>query len=280
MAFMYIDANLAAKLISTDNKFKIVVLSDAHVGGRTGYLPTGCKHERGEDQAQTIHQETMEKNLLKALKRVGRVDIVIFLGDMIDGRNVKAGGLDIGNTNTDVQIRWAMLFAKSVLDILNPKYVLGLAGSDYHVESSSDRTLLYQISLHYPNTDVFYGENLKFILGDKLWYLAHRFIEGASKGGTLEKYWNKLCTKTFGRERTPEVIGYGHVHQAQNPYQIKNGPNPVYGFVSPCQKVPDAFCSKGSMGTFWEIGFMYLKQKGGKLTGEYVNTYEYWKIEQ
>jgi hypothetical protein len=222
----------------------------------------------------------MEQNLLLALRNIGEVDIVIFLGDMVDGKNGKAGGLDIGNVNTDVQIEWGALFAKSILDILKPKYLLGLSGSEYHVENGLDRRLLHTIHLHYPDMNVFYGDNLKFILGEKLWYLAHRFIEGTSKGGTLERYWNKFCTKTFGRERTPDVIGYGHVHQAQNPYQIKNGPNPVYGFVCPSQKVPDSFCSKGSMGTFWEIGFMYLEQKGTRLTGEYVNTYEYWNIEQ
>lgn len=280
MSFKIIDSNLAAMLISTGKNYKIIVISDTHIAGRTGYLPKGCKHERGEDQLQTIHQVTMEKHLLLALKGIGKADVVIFLGDMIDGRNAKAGGLDVSNVNTDIQVEWAMIFAKSVLDILKPKYVLGLSGSDYHVESLLDKRLLHSISLHYPNTEVFFGDNLKFVLGDKLWYLAHRFIEGASKGGTLERYWNKLCTKTFGRERTPDIIGYGHVHQAQNPYQIKNGPNPVYGFVCPSQKVPDSFCSKGSMGTFWEIGFMYLEQKGTRLTGEYVNTYEYWNIEQ
>jgi hypothetical protein len=280
MSFKIIDSNLAAKIISEEKNFKIITLADTHIGGRTGYLPSGCKHERGEDQLQTVHQETMEKNLLHALKIIGQVDVVIFLGDMIDGRNAKAGGLDISNVNTDVQIEWAMLFAKSVLDILKPKYILGLSGSDYHTESILDRSLLHRISLEYPNTNVFFGDSLKIILGEKLWYLTHRFIEGVSKGGTLERYWNKFCTKTFGRERTPDVIGYGYVHQAQNPYQIKNGPNPVYGFVCPAQKVPDDFCSKGSQGTFWEIGFMYLKQKGTKLTGEYINTYEYWNIEQ
>jgi len=280
MSFNTIDSNLAAKLISKEKKFKIIVLADTHIGGRTAYLPSGCKHERGEDHPQTIHQKKMEKNLLKELRKIGKIDVVVFLGDMIDGRNTKAGGLDIGNTNTDVQLNWAMLFAKSVLDILEPKYVLGLAGSDYHVESIMDKSFLHRISLKYPETEVFYGDNLKFILGDKLWYLAHQFTEGASKGGTLERYWNKFCTKTWGRERTPDVIGYGHVHQAQNPHQIKNGPNPVYGFICPAQKLPDSFCGKGPMGTFWDIGFMYLKQKGRKLKGEFINTYEYWNVKQ
>ena len=120
----YIDANLAAKLISEEKDFKIIVISDTHIGGRTGYLPSGCMHERGEDHPQTVHQETMEKNLLLALKSIGQVDVVVFLGDMLDGKNGKAGGLDIGNTNTDIQIEWAVLFANSIVDILKPKYLL------------------------------------------------------------------------------------------------------------------------------------------------------------
>jgi len=280
MSFKTIDSNLLAKLISENPNFKIVMVGDTHIASRTGYLPSGCKHERGDEAPQTIHQKTMERNLLLALKNIGQIDVVIFGGDMIEGRNAKAGGMDVGNTNTDIQIEWAMIFAKSILDILKPKYVMGLSGSDYHTETILDKALLYRISLHYPDMEVFFGDSLKFILGEKLWYLSHKFVEGASKGGTLERYWNKFCTKTFGRERTPDVIGYGHLHQAQNPYQIKNGPNPVYGFVCPGQKVPDTFCSKNSTGTFWEIGFMYMEQKGTKLTGEYINTYEYWNIEQ
>ncbi len=280
MALKIIDPNKYPIVVSKDKDFKIVVLSDAHIGSRTGYLPSGCKHEREEEQPQTTDQVTMEKNLLKSLTKIGKVDILILLGDMIEGKNSKAGGLDIGNVNTDVQVEWAFLFGKSVIDILQPKHVLGLNGSEYHTEGTLDRRLLHRLSLHYTNTDFYYGTYLKFFLGDKYWYLQHRFIDGVSKAGTLEKYWDKLHKMSWDRGRTPDVIGYGHTHKAQNPVQLVNGKQPVYGFVAPCQKMPDMFCSQGPVGAFWEIGFMYIEQEGVELYGRYINTYRYWEVKQ
>lgn len=281
MGFKIIDPNYKAFIITRKKNLLIAIFADTHIGGVTAYLSSGCFDERGNVHLQNKDQIKMEVNLLTSLIKMGKVDVVIFLGDMVEGKNSKAGGLDVGNVNTDCQVEWALRFAISVCDILKPKYILGLNGSDYHVENSLDRRLLHRISLHYPNTDVYYGNpTLKFILGDKLWFLSHQAIEGASKAGTLERYWNKICTKTFGRERTPEVIGYSHIHQAQNPYQIKNGKHPVYGFIAPCMKLPDMFCGKGPTGTYWEIGYMKLEQEGKLLRGEYVNTYPYWEEKQ
>ncbi len=281
MSFKIIDPNKHPIEISKDKNFKIIVISDTHVGGRTGYLPSNCKHERGEKHPQTIDQKTMEKNLLTSLKKEDEIDILIFLGDMIEGKNVSAGGLDVGNVNIDTQIEWATLFGQSVIDLLKPKYVLGLHGSDYHVENSSDKQLVHRLSLLYPKINFYYGyPSLKFFLGDKLWYLQHRFMEGQSKLGTLEKYWKTIHNMSWDRGRTPDVIGYGHVHKAQNPTQIMNGKNPVYGFVAPCQKMPDVFCSKGPHGAFWEIGYLNIEQNGIELIGKYVNTYRYWETKQ
>ena len=56
MSFTVIDSNLAPKHISDKKNFKIVVLSDTHIGGRTGYLPSGCKHERGERRKMEVHR--------------------------------------------------------------------------------------------------------------------------------------------------------------------------------------------------------------------------------
>ena len=59
-----------------------------------------------------------------------------------------------------------------------------------------------------------------------------------------------------------------------------NGKNPVYGFVAPCQKMPDVHCSQGPMGAFWEIGYLNIEQNGIELNGKYVNTYRYWETKQ
>lgn len=280
MGFKIIDPNLMPMVVTTEKNLKIVTIGDAHIGGRTGYLPSNCTHERGEPNEQTIHQVTMERNLLSELNKVGKVDVLIFLGDMIEGRNASAGGLDISNVNTDLQLEWAFLAAKSWIEILDPKYILGNAGSVYHNDTVLDAALLRRISHHYPDKSVYYGDILKFIIGDKLWFLGHKCSEGVSKLGTLERYWNKHLSNSYQKQRVPEVIGYAHIHKAQSPAQIKNGPNPVYGFICPCQKMLDPFCSKDPIAPFWEIGFMYLEQNGVRLKGEYINTYEYWNVEQ
>lgn len=279
--FKIIDPNKYPIKISKDKNFKIIVISDTHIGGRTGYLPSNCKHERGEKHPQTPDQKKMEKNLLTSLENVGEIDILIFLGDMVDGKNSSAGGLDIGNVNVDIQIEWATLFGQSVINQLKPKKILGLHGSDYHVDDSSDKQLIYRLSLLYPDINFYYGyPSLKFYLGDKLWYLQHKFASGVSKLGTLERYWKNIHNMSWDRGRTPDVIGYAHLHKAQNPTQIKNGKNPVYGFVAPCQKMPDVFCSKGPLGAFWEIGYLNIEQNGRELNGKYVNTYRYWETKQ
>jgi hypothetical protein len=196
---------------------------------------------------------------------------------MVEGKNPSGGGMDISNTNTDMQIDWGMVFAKSVINILKPKIIMGLNGSEYHIGNTLDRRLLHRISLLYPNIEAYFGDSLKFFLGDKLWKLEHRGSEGMSMVGTLASYWGKINNKEYGRGRTPEVIGFAHIHQAQNPVQLKNSPNPVYGFVAPCQKMPDVHCSKGPIGAYWNIGFMYLEQNGKKLRGEYIETYPYYE---
>jgi hypothetical protein len=278
MAFKIIDPNFFPPIISKKKFHRIIIISDTHIGGVTGYLSIGCVDERGNVQYQTVHQEIMEKNLLFELSKIGSVDIVIFLGDMIEGKNPKAGGMDVSNVNTDIQIDWAVLFGKSIIDILKPKIVLGLHGSDYHVESGSDKRLIYQLSLHYSEIDFYFGQpSLKFFLGDKLWYLQHRFTGNSNCiVGVLERYWNMINKLHWDRGRTPDVIGYGHIHKAVNPFQLMNGKNPVYAFVAPCQKVPDSFCSKGPVGALHEIGFMYMEQDGVELTGKFYNTYRYW----
>jgi hypothetical protein len=286
MAFIPTDSNLAPKVITTQKDLKIFAMGDLHMASNTSLRPSGCKDERGNDVLQTVQQEKMEKNLNLATKELvlkeGTMDAVYFLGDMIEGQNIKAFGADIGNVNADVQIEWAMIALRPLLNILKPKYIFGVTGSEYHTGHSADRMLLRRIAIEYPNITVYYGTTLTFQLGDKLWFLAHRFVEGVSIGASLERYWREMHVKHYNRGRTPDAVMYGHIHQARNPYQIMTGENPVYVGICPCQKYPDEFCTLGSSKGVprWDIGFMFMEQNGVYLSGKYVCTYEYWKEEQ
>lgn len=284
--FKIIDPNQSPPIITKKKDLKSVALGDLHLASNTGYRPSGCKDERGNDVLQTVEQVIMEKNLLLELRNLvikeGTMDSVHILGDMMEGQNTKAFGVDVGNVNIDVQLEWAMLAMRPILDILKPKYIMGVTGSEYHVGHSSDRMLLRRIAVEYPDIKVYCGITLKFHMGDKLWFLAHKFVEGVSIGASLERYWKKMHVKHYGRGRTPDAVMYGHIHQARNPYQIMTGEYPVYLGVCPCQKYPDQFITlHSSMGVpRWDIGFMYMEQNGVYLSGKYICTYEYWKKKQ
>jgi hypothetical protein len=279
MSLKFIDWEKKPITISKEKYYKLIALADTHMGSETAYLPSGCKDKRGNSITQTPDQVIMERNLITSLKQRGVVDGILTMGDMVEGKNPKSGGLDVSNIDVNMQIDFGVKFFEQVIEITKPKFILGIDGSHYHGESTADRQLLYLLSLKYPNIDIYYGSNLKFILGDKLWYLQH-FFNGASKAGTLERYWDKLHKSHWDENRTPDVIGFAHTHKAQNPYQIMNGEKPVYGFVCPCQKRRDTFTDKNPLDGKWEIGYLYLEQDNEELWGKYYNTFKYWKEKQ
>lgn len=281
MNFKIIEPHKLPEIISEEKNFKIASFADTHIGGMTSYLPSNCRDQRNELILQTSVQSLMETNLMQSLDKIGKVDIVEFLGDMVEGRNKAEGGLDVSNINADIQVEWGVKFGQDIIDKLRPSIFIGICGSNYHVENSLDYRIIRQLALLNHDIMFYYGfPSAKFWLGDKLWFLNHQGAEGVSKAGTLEKYYTTMLKKSYGREQTPNVIGYAHIHQAQNPFQINNAPNPTFGFFCPCMKMPDLFCSKGPTGTHWDIGFLYMEQEGTNLWGKYINTLEYWKLKQ
>lgn len=279
--FKVIEPDLKPVVISKDKNFKIVALSDFHIGGAYGYLPKGCLDRKGREHKQDIHQEVKEENLLRELNKIGEVDVLILLGDMVEGQMKKSGGLDVLDVNADIQIQWASDFALApIVKILKPKFVIGCTGSEYHVNNHSD--LLVTERLQFPDIKFFHGyPSAKFELGDKLWHLIHNgALGGVSVVGSLDRQWKKQYIDYYDMEsRCPDVWVYGHIHKAQVPTAIKNGPNPVYGMVVPCQKRPDPFCnSKGEV--HWDCGLLYIEQDEKELWGRYINTYKAWEMEQ
>lgn len=281
--FKVIEPDLKPIVISKEKNFKIIALSDFHVGGAYGYLPSGCIDRKGREHPQDIHQELKEQNLLKELINIGEVDVVLLLGDMIEGNMKKSGGLDVLDINMDVQVQWTSdLALKPIIDILKPKYVIGCTGSEYHVSAHADLMVTERLSNQFQNIKFYHGyPSAKFELGDKLWNLIHNgSIGSVSVVGALDRQWKKHYIEHYDMgTRCPEVWVYGHIHQAQVPVSITNGPNPVYGMVVPCQKRPDPFCnSRGNV--YWDCGFLYIEQEEKDLWGRYINTYKSWETEQ
>lgn len=273
--FKILNSNLKDVCISKEKNFKIFTSGDYHHGGNTGYLPSSCVDQRGNPISQTPIQKIMERNHNRAINKTGQQDIVIFGGDMIDGKNSKAGGLDISNVNIDIQVEWAMITCSYIISKLKPKWVFGLDGSSYHTDNNGDRMLIKRLSERFPHIQFYFGGPLRFILGEKLWFLNHETSGGVSIIGSDERNWKKMLAKQFGNREIPTVCGYAHLHVVQRPFNITHSPNPVFAFNIPCQKMPDKFCKSYASDTDWDIGFLTFEQEGVELqNGHFERTFK------
>lgn len=279
-----LDPNILS--IITDKKtVRIFVFSDSHIFGARCYLAHGCLDKKGNFIVQTPEQEEMEQGLIEALKKEGSFDIVFLLGDLIEGRNIKAGGLDLVNADTDVAVMAAVKSISDILRIISPKVVISIPGSQYHNAdggSDLDFRVTKFLSLAFPEIAFLYGPKAYVKIGDLIYLLSHHL------GGDYKKtpfaainrsYENELRYASKYNLEVPNVYGFGHLHRSMQPTVLEDGENIFYGFVAPCQKIGDTHLERGQYRTIPDIGYMVLEQDGIDLWGRTVRTYKpYGKV--
>lgn len=270
--------------LSDEPNHRIAVFSDFHVGGDLCYKPSNAKFKNGEISPQNIHQEGMEKGLLQSVKEQKKVDVILTLGDMVEGRNIRAGGLELSTTDTDVMAKWAVESISPLIETLQPKYYLAVSGSAYHRQdggSDMDYRIVRELSLRYPDIEFYYGQKARFILGQKTWLLSH-FLGGEWKNShwpALNKVFQDLLeARWMNTEPMPGVVGFGHKHIAWPVSPISHGEKETfYGFVAGCMKLGDEFLSRTPYNKRPSIGYMIIEQEDLELTGKFIKTYEPWK---
>jgi hypothetical protein len=259
---------------------RMLVLSDLHIGAVEAILHALARDRKGNIVSQTEMQKLLYEGLISNLKKE-KIDILILLGDLVEGRNLKVGGLDIINTDTNVMTYWAYEMLSEIIDILKPKIVIGVQGSAYHIAdggSDMDERVIRKLSANFSHIDFLYDQKIYAKIGDKIWYLVHK-LGGDWKNppfAVMSRVWTDLQKSTFKNGLpVPTVIGAGHTHNAQSPVIIQPSDNdPVYGFVSPCQKIGDSFTGGGSFLRYPDIGYLSMEQNGTDLSGRFVRTYK------
>jgi hypothetical protein len=261
----------------------MIVLSDLHIGGLECLLHSTARDTKGNHIRQTVQQEMMWNNLITRLKEEPQPDILNFLGDLVEGRNPKVGGLDIINTDTDVMTTWATEALSEIIDILKPKMVLSVQGSAYHQQdggSDLDYRITKNLSLIHRDIPFIYDQKLYVKLGEKI-HLYNHYIGGDWKNPPfpfLTRVYTDLLNGAFDTglfEKMPTVIGYGHLHMSQTPVVIKpSDVNPGYGFVGACQKIGDSHLSRGPFLRHPHIGYLSIIQDGVDMSGKFIRTYK------
>lgn len=107
---------------------RVLVISDTHCGHEVGLTPP--KWNIGfEGDPMVDYRAQLWDNWQDILRRVGKIDVLVCNGDMIDGRGEKAGGTELIVLKRDVQV---MLAEQIIKGVKAPKVFI-TRGTDYHV---------------------------------------------------------------------------------------------------------------------------------------------------
>lgn len=228
-----------------EDKIKIAELfiGDIHSGSVTALLPANAKRFDGQIDTsipQNKMQRWLWKNYLDDLSQVGKIDVLVNMGDSTEGQQLKIFGRTLASTDTDMQVRWATECFQKVIDMCKPKYVLTVSGTPYHVLTSGCTDLQVHTNLEKSNPDIrfIFGAPLVIKIGKLTYSIAHPFPTTQNKSPPLEKLIDQHASE-FYHGKTPRinVFARGHAHA----FYWTHNDDGVYSFIVPCQQPTSEF---------------------------------------
>jgi hypothetical protein len=179
-----------------------VVLSDLHIGSDLSPLPFDFKTKKGLTIEGAPWQQELTGAFLELAKEWYQPDILIVLGDAVDGKQRKKSGVGIWSALLEDQCNASVQLIRAY----QAKTHVVLRGSDYHVDNNGDpveEQLAKDLDAAKAG-DGEYRSALKFILeaGDMRLHFAHHvptsqtewFLStpGAKEGIRLQLQWRRL----------------------------------------------------------------------------------------
>ena len=111
----------------------ILLIADAHIGSPAAPFPVGFQLSTGAIYQLNIGQLYLNDCFGHMVNRLPPLDGVVFVGDIIDGKQIKDGCNNLVELNMLWQVRAAREMFKPVLAKLKPDgFVYVLEGTDYH----------------------------------------------------------------------------------------------------------------------------------------------------
>lgn len=247
-----------------------------HVGDKYGSLPKNPITKEGTGVVGSRVQKRLYTELVESLKKIGQTELLILMGDLVEGKQLKVAGVPLNDSDTDTQVEWAyQLYEETFYKYCNPEKVIVVMGTPYHVLVGVGGNLDYQVADKISRiSDVTFGyPALRFYLGSKklLWDVRHRIsIASVNLLMPLEKTF-RAYYRILAEEDSPipDVICRGHNHSIVfEPTNVSSGKNRRYALVSPCMKASDVYGETLPYPSTPKTGVMTIKQTD-RLWGEY-----------
>jgi len=241
-------------------KFKrVLCISDMHTLSNVGIMTDGYYMDEGNKDVKRFIppnniQKIYYKEWLDMCKKMGKVDILINVGDSAEGKNPKGSGYGVVDSNVKAQV----VEANRLIQKIDFKMYGGVNGSKYHVgnNQSADEYLaeLCDSSRH-PAT---FGTDLMFDVNGVKIHVSHKV--GASSTINRVTSINKevmmacLNNPAYG---DVDIVIRGHTHYFSSTgvyYKDKIR----HGIIVPCWKARDEFSRSGSLAWCPVNGYVWI----------------------
>jgi len=195
---------------------KVVIISDTHCGAPCGLTPPDwqwpfLKSAKDEYIVRRNKYARIQSEMwnwyTKTLKDLGEIDVLIHLGDAIDGNNSKMGGVE----NLVVDRNQQCDMASTCIKVAKADKKFMIYGTGYHTGNNEDYEELIAKEV---NADI--GSHSWIKINGKIFDCKHKLGNSSmpyTRGTAIskEKMWNSIWAE---RELQPksDILLRGHVH--------------------------------------------------------------------
>jgi len=197
---------------------RVVLIGDTHVGSNYAILPEGFKNpEDGSVYEQNKWQRKMFNEWCKLAEKLSPVDVLILMGDLVDGnqRRENWGTLKIQN----IQIQ-AECFIKMLQDTWKWRELYVVRGTDYHDTVQGvhiDEYIAQRLNARKPSdpdTGKYSADDIQLRIGKRVFHLAHKVTYSSVPtyryAPLARQMWLlKLFDEYYGKV---DIVVRAHVH--------------------------------------------------------------------
>ena len=200
------DRRVVVNILKT--RKRVVVLSDTHCGHRAGLTPPDWQTKFSHFYDQQVEMWDWFKSTVELLKP----DKLMFLGDAIDGKGLRSGGVEQITSSFEEQLKMFAIVLKTV----NAKEISMVNGTPYHVGLDESFENFIRAMVNDDFSIKIGGHEFPTVHGLQF-DLKHKIGSSSTPYGNFTpqakaKLWNRLWADRGGQPRA-DIIIRGHVHK-------------------------------------------------------------------
>lgn len=209
------ESALLQRILRQGGTQRVMVISDTHAGSRVGLTPPGWMFRKGEtfklsEQRGYISemQEEMWDWFTKTTSDVGPVDILIHVGDAIDGKAGKDKSTDLITASLIEQVE----IAEEVIDVIDYRSAYMVYGTPYHTAGDGE------------DFESILARNIGAVIDGRLWVevngitfdVRHHIGSSSTPSGRATSISKEWVWNTFWKEKgmqpKSDIFLRGHIH--------------------------------------------------------------------